>query len=253
MSDQRSEFDDKSRRLTNRTIRINSMGSELGTPKTKCELSLLAITQPQIPDMLYKLGETDNQDNFARTLKDIENNRLHMSLPNAFNDPFDCQPYWSYDKVRYRLSKSPTKKNTADTIAFHRKQLHPKDAAAFDVVMNHLQDNSPKMKPAYTNKVMQQLQSRYNKIRRAYRCDSLTEEGSAVPVWVSYADNARGFMVSYVARGMDINCKYGSHNSLSGGEPFRFIPPAVYKGGTIYLIYQVLLLIQSNGTRIRLE
>lgn len=230
MFDQRSEFDDKLRRLTNRAIRMNSMGLELGTPQTECEQSLLAVTQPLIPGTLYKLSGSDNRDNFTRTLKDIENNRLHMSSPSAFNDPFDCQPYWNYDKIRYRLSKSLNKENLAETITFHRKQIPPKDVAAFDAAMNHLQDNFSEMKQAYTNEVMQQLQPRYDKIRKAYRCASLTEERSSGPMWANYADNGRGFMVSYAAKGMDINCRYESRNSLSGGEPFGFILPVVYTG-----------------------
>jgi hypothetical protein len=120
----RDVFADRLRRLTNRAIRLDSMGREIGMSMAECQHSLLESTHLIIPHTLYKLSGTDNQQNFSRRLNDLRKGRLHLSPPCTFNDPFDCEPIWDTEKIQARLRRTITYENMEKLLVFIDSIFH---------------------------------------------------------------------------------------------------------------------------------
>ncbi|MCI1634850.1 DUF2971 domain-containing protein [Bifidobacterium sp.] len=223
-------FADKLRRLTNRAIYRDSMCKELGVSVTECRQLLFESANSQIPDTLFKMSGTDDDRNFNRRLEDLRKKRLHMSSPKAFNDPFDCQPFWDKDKIQSRLRRTINPDDLRTTINFHKRYILPDDRAQYELAMNTLMANLSKRKQAEIDRTLNEIQASYENIRESYRCSCLTEEKSLGPMWANYADNGRGFMTAYSAQDLELDCIYRSSKAFCGGSPFCFLLPVIYTG-----------------------
>lgn len=141
----------------------------------------------EVPEIFYKYRSSDGES--AKYLqKQIAHDELYFAEPYTFNDPFDCNPYFSLsgnEKSILKYYSQALKKNVPSMNRAARRMESKKTAKT--IRSNSDEDGSKERTKNYY----------YNKIQRGIGVYCLTTVPDNILMWSHYANNHKGVCLEY--------------------------------------------------------
>lgn len=141
-----------------------------------------------MPEKLYKYRPMSDQMMVGRVVDIVENSRIYLSPPTAFNDPFDCRP-----PVRCIL-------NDEEFSSYLLKQvLRHYPGYTEEQVKKHLSEvvGNPQLDPRYEPLASQAQTMAHQELFKSLGVFCASEKNNDVLMWAHYADSHRGICLEF--------------------------------------------------------
>ena len=138
------------------------------------------------------------------TLKEINENKIWLSNPRSFNDPYDCFVSADYKKVVHSLFRNfPQTKNIPEDIW---AEIEGSDDPVLSL-SRHLAQRAIPADLRYVENArllnlevkaeIERKEKSWDAMRDETKIACFSERWDSLPMWAHYADNHRGFCIEY--------------------------------------------------------
>jgi hypothetical protein len=153
----------------------------------------------RIPKSLFRFRAWNDY-----TLKEISENKIWLSNPRLFNDPYDCFVSADYKKVVHSLfRKFPQTKNIPEE---SWKEIVESDDPVLSL-SRHLAQRAVPTDLRYVENArllnlevkseIEKKEKNWDAMRDEIKIACFSERLDSLPMWAHYADNHRGFCIEY--------------------------------------------------------
>lgn len=193
------------RKFLHSAIDSASKDRKLGKPFTDVHRRLSLIARRNVPLHLYRYYSNEA---LKRTMNDISSGRLYLSNPVSFNDVFDVRPLFDKAKIKERMNIQVTEANMLETYRFYGQLYPDKINQMMEIYLSEVDNNGgfESYKKQFIDSTLENMESFIEDFRSYPRCSCLTETYTSSVMWGLYANNNRGFAVSYEMPRSPMDC-----------------------------------------------